>query len=188
MSMQICRSLNDIVIREGVPSDAAEIARVDVETWRSCYRGIITEKYLRSLSIRTQTELCRKLFDIHDSGRFILVAEGEKGGIVGFAAAGPERTGNTMYRGELYAIYILPGYQRRGTGRRLVQSAMESFEAAGVRSMLVWVLTANPARNFYATLGGKSVRTRPIGIGGIYYSETCYGWTDFDPVLRPHKV
>ncbi|HPL63930.1 MAG TPA: GNAT family N-acetyltransferase [Syntrophales bacterium] len=184
MSTQICCTADQIVIREGVISDAGEIARVDVETWRACYRGIITDKYLRSLSVPTQTDLCRKLFSIKNSGRFIFVAESERGEIVGYAAAGPERKRGARSKGELYAIYILPEFQRKGTGRLLVRSVMESFEAAGVRSLLVWVLAANPARNFYRELGGKSIRTRPIGIGGIYYSETCYEWTDFDTVLR----
>ena len=46
------------------------------------------------------------------------VAEGG-GGIVGFSCAGPERSGDPTYRGEVYAIYILRAFQDQGLGRQL---------------------------------------------------------------------
>lgn len=49
---------------------------------------------------------------------------------------------------------------------------------AGLPSMLVWVLAANPARSFYERLGGKRVRGSRIEIGGELLDEVGYGWAD----------
>ncbi len=46
----------------------------------------------------------------------IIVVEAERGRIVGFAVGGPERSGNPVYKGELYAIYIIEEYQQQGIG------------------------------------------------------------------------
>ena len=60
--------------------------------------------------------------------------------VVGFADGGPERGGDPVYCGELYAISILDTYQRQGIGRCLTQAVAERLLRAGFRSMLLWVL------------------------------------------------
>jgi ribosomal protein S18 acetylase RimI-like enzyme len=54
-----------------------------------------------------------------EDNHFIYVIEDRAGQIVGFADGGQERTGDPVYKGELYAIYILDAYQRQGLGRRI---------------------------------------------------------------------
>ena len=39
--------------------------------------------------------------------------------IIGFANGGPNRHSEYLYAGELYAIYILEEFQRRGMGKML---------------------------------------------------------------------
>jgi hypothetical protein len=48
-----------MVIREAELSDAAAIARVHVDTWRSTYRGVIANDYLERLSYE-RAELARE--------------------------------------------------------------------------------------------------------------------------------
>ena len=94
------------------------------------------------------------------------VAETENGDIVGFANAGPEREGDRIYRGELYAIYILEEYQRIGLGRRLFSSVTRRLLADGFNSMLLWVLEDNrPAIRFYESLGGEQVDRQSPSVG-----------------------
>jgi len=38
------------MIRPALPNDAAEIARVHVDSWRSSYRGLLADEFLDSLS------------------------------------------------------------------------------------------------------------------------------------------
>ncbi|MEW6173859.1 MAG: GNAT family N-acetyltransferase [Bacillota bacterium] len=174
-----------MIIRRATVADAPAIARVNVDTWQTAYRGIIPDEHLDKLSCCEREKSIRELF-LPGNRVFIYAALNEEGEIVGFAAAGPERTGDPVYRGEIYAIYVLKEYQRRGIGRLLVQSVVEEFERSDVLSMLVWVLAANPYRRFYESLGGKQINSQLLDIDGFRTTLISYGWTDtrFLPV-RP---
>ena len=103
-----------IRIRAATPEDAASIGRVHVDSWRSTYAGIVPADYLACLSYRNRESAWKQLLTADRPGTCCFVAETEDGDIVGFANTGPEREGNSIYGGELYAIYILEGYQRMG--------------------------------------------------------------------------
>ena len=98
------------------------------------------------------------------------------GEIVGFVHGGPERTGNPLYTGELYAIYLLAGYQRHGVGRQLTRAVANGLLQHGLSSLLVWVLANNPSRAFYEALGGQYVAEQEITIGTVRLREVAYGW------------
>ena len=111
------------------------------------------------------------------------VAEVERE-IVGWAVGGPNRDADSTYAGELYAIYLLFDFQRRGIGRRLAAATAESLVESGFGSMLVWVLVENrSARRFYEALGAEYVQERQIAIGGASLREAAYGWEDLDRLV-----
>jgi ribosomal protein S18 acetylase RimI-like enzyme len=163
-------------IREARCGDAAGIARVHVESWRTTYRGQVPDEYLASLSIESRMRFWEPLTCGYSGPEFVFVAENNTGQIVGFASGGPERSGNPDYKGELYAIYLLQGAQGRGLGRQLADKVMERLQTNGYDSMLLWVLATNPARKFYEALGGQYVDSQTIRIGGAALVEVAYGW------------
>ena len=166
-------------IRAAAPADTEAIGRVHVETWRSAYRGLVSDAYLAGLSPAERAARWRTFLAERDPARVLLVAEDDVDGVVGFAAAGPERSGDPTYRGEIYAIYVTPSHQRRACGRELMWAATRRLAAVGFPSMLLWVLDANaPARAFYERLGGVVLRRQPIEIGGAQLTEVAYGWSD----------
>jgi len=75
--------------------------------------------------------------------------------------------------------------QFRGMGRALFLAAVDSFLLRGMRSLLVWVLAANPYRRFYESLGGELVQNRSIRVGGRRLEEVGYGWADIKPLAPP---
>jgi len=168
------------MIRQALPNDAAEIARVHVDSWRSSYRGLLADEFLDSLSEAGYTDRWRRV--IGDGASRVFVVE-EAGGIVGFASGGRERAGESGYEGELYAIYIVAGSQRKGHGRELVHTMAAALRETGLRDMIVWVLRDNtPAREFYERLGGTYVRAQPITIGPTTLEEVSYGWRSLDEI------
>jgi len=165
--------------------DAPAIARVHVETWRSAYRGIVPDAYLARLSLAERANQWRDFLADSTGMRFVLVAHDKVDELIGFAAAGPERSGDPNYLGELYALYVLPSHHRCGFGHRLVQAVAGRLAAAGTRSMLLWVLEANTlAREFYEALGGTVVRGQRIDVGGVPFTEVAYGWSDLQALLN----
>jgi ribosomal protein S18 acetylase RimI-like enzyme len=167
------------LIRDATVEDAIGIAKVHVDTWKSAYAGIIPSEYLARLSWEESAHRLQEYLQNMEPECFLLVAERE-GEIVGFSSGGPERSGDEVYRGEIYALYVSPAYQRRGIGRRLVGASARRLLQAGTGNLLVWVLSANPSRQFYERLGGQLVREREIEIGGVSLPEVGYGWADLE--------
>ena len=179
----------DIRIREAVPADAGPIAKVHIDTWRTSYAGIVPAEYLAGLSYSDREAVWAQILTRHRESQCNFVAETGGGEIIGFAGGGPEREGDEIYRGELYAIYLLEAYQRRGVGRRLACAVAHGLLSAGFDSMLLWVLEDDRrARRFYESLGGEPVGRKSIEIGGAALVEVSYGWKDVAGLAAGHSV
>ena len=171
-----------ITIRQAHIEDAAEIAKVHVDSVRTTYAGIDPQDYLDKLSTEEYTRnWVSRLSNPHS---YVYVAEDESRHIVGFVSGGAERKGDPLYKGELYAIYLLQAYQGQGIGRLLTRALVKRLVQEGINSMLLWVVTANPARHFYEALGGQQVKAKQIEIGGAMLDEIAYGWTDLHVLLE----
>jgi ribosomal protein S18 acetylase RimI-like enzyme len=182
------RGSGKVRIRAAVAADAPAIARVHVETWRSAYRGIVPPTFLAGLSVEERTGLWHKRIADPLGARFVFVVEVAEA-LVGFAAGGPERSGDPNYPGELHSLYVLPSYQRHGLGRALVHAVAARLATTDTQSMLLWVLEANaPARSFYERLGGTLVRTQPIEVGGSGFTEVAYGWPRLDTLVDASRA
>src|SRR6266852_1204025 len=168
------------MIRQATLSDASAIARVHVASWRSTYRGLLPDDFLLSRSESGYAERWKRV--IAEGTSKVYVAE-DGGEVVGFSSGGRERAGETGYEGELYAIYVLDGSQRRGFGRELVRATVSGLRELGLDDMIIWVLRDNqPARAFYERLGGTYVRAQPITVGLTTLEEVSYGWQRLDDV------
>jgi len=176
-----------VVVRSADPSDADAIARVHVDVWRSTYVGILPDDYLAGLSYSRRSRFWHSLLSDPNASGFVYVAEDAPDHIVGFVSRGPERTNDRLYKGELYAVYVLEQHQRKGIGRQLTCAAATELLRRGLSSMLVWVLAANPSREFYGALGGTVVRERVIEVGGVELAEIAYGWHSIQILASMHS-
>ena len=164
-------------IRTAELQDAGSLARVHVDSWRSTYAGILPDEFLAGLSYRDRESFWEQVLTTARPTVSNFLAETASGYVVGLAAGGPERTGNATYVGELYLVYLLEQYQRRGLGRLLVSAVAERLLADGFDSMLLWVARDNhPACRFYEALGGEPIDSRTIDIAGAGVAEVAYGW------------
>jgi GNAT superfamily N-acetyltransferase len=177
--------MNDSIrIRCAQPADAAGIARVHVDTWRTTYGGIVPAEHLANLSYTQREERWRERLTDPNNPTFTYVAETDAGRIVGFATGCPERENDPVYKGELGGLYVLKEYQHRGIGRQLVMTIARHLINLGFTNMLIWVLAENSACGFYAALGGKPVREKMANIGGKDLREIGYGWDDLQVFLH----
>ena len=175
---------NVLTIRPAEVKDAKGIAHVHVTAWQETYRGLMPDSVLDTLSVESLARQWKEtLEDTSNPYHPILVSEAKRK-IIGFANFGQEREGDLEYKSELFAIYILNGYQGQGIGRRLVQKAAEGLQALKLTSMLVWVLSDNPYQKFYERLGGVYLREKSIPIGDTLLMEKAYGWLDIRPLAE----
>lgn len=175
--------MENFALRHAVIDDAAGIARVRAESWRHAYRGIVPDAYLDAIDVDEWAERQRRNMERQPQDLISLVAETE-GLIAGWAASGPNRDADYAYAGELYTIYLLPEYQRRGIGTALTIATARWLVSRGMHSMLLWVLEDNhPARRFYEALGGQLCGTSQTQIAGPRLPEVAYGWTDLSGLI-----
>ena len=117
-----------------------------MKTWQDTYLSLVPFGYLYDMSpISLEHDFEKNLNNGQDTN---YVAE-ENGKIVGFVNGGEERKGDCIYKGEIYALYVLKNYQRQGIGSGLVAALVSELNAYGIYSMLVQVLSHNPYRHFY---------------------------------------
>ena len=168
------------MVRPATLDDSAEIARVNVATWRSAYRDLLPDDFLAALNEANYAERWTRL--IGEGSSRVFVAE-QAEGIVGFASGGRERAGEHGFAGELYAIYVLDSAEGRGHGRELVRAVAGALGEMNLPDMIVWVLRDNVrARGFYERLGGTYVREQPITVGTTTLEEVSYGWRALDEI------
>jgi GNAT superfamily N-acetyltransferase len=167
-------------IRSAVPADVDGIVNVHIAAWRTTYPGLMPAEVLAQLSFERRKEWWQRNLEEHPQN--VIVAE-EVHEIVGFANFGLEHEKDPVFLGELYSLYLLEKHQRKGLGRLLVKAASEGLLGAGINSMLVWVLSRNPACRFYAHLGGIYVREKPLEMQGVNLMESAYGWMDLHSLV-----
>lgn len=180
-------------VREGREDDAGAIARIKVTSWRLTYRGIVPDETLAAMDVDASEASTRGwLAQIADGARGPLacafVVANERDEVRGFAHGGAARmlessAAPAPFEGEVYALYLDPGYERRGLGGRLLRAAAQRLRAHGARSLIIWALEGNPNRGFYEALGGVVAYEQTLRMDGRDVAEVGYGWRDLDGLI-----
>lgn len=169
-------------IRKAVYADAETISEIHVQTWKNTYTDLLEEQDLTNMTFENRKTLWETVLSMKNKKQCTLVIENVDN-IVGFISGGPERTDRFDYDSEIYTIYIIDEYQKKGLGAQLLKAFSEEMKALGYRSILVWVLTQNPSSRFYERYLAKTVGNTATTIGEGSYQETAYGWDDIDALL-----
>lgn len=166
---------SDIDIRPATRHDVEGIARVSVDTWRTTYDGQVPQEVLARLRYGgVEARHSRFLGEPHTQ-HFVAV-EPLTREVVGFINGGPSRQPRLGFEGEIFELYVQRGFQGRGLGRGLFETAQTALQDGGSRRLLVWVLSSNPNRQFYERLGGRMVARQPVRMGRASLQEVAYGW------------
>lgn len=177
-----------VTIRRASIEDAAAIARVYVDCWRSTYAGLLPDDLLlRPNAVEREERWWRRSLSRRRGGLLVFVAEDSAHGVIGFASGGPSRDRGLDYGGEVYTLYVDDDFQGLGIGRRLFVVVSERLAAGARDSVVVWVLNGNPARFFYEALGGKCVARRGGVMGGEPIEELAFGWEDVSELIALGK-
>jgi L-amino acid N-acyltransferase YncA len=168
-----------VIIRQARKEDAAAIARIHVESWRSTYAGLLPDQLLLRMSVADhETRWWRHALGRYRRNHYVYVAETAEEGVIGFGSGGPSREPGLPYKGEIYTLYLSDEFHGRGYGKRLFLALGERSLRERGQSLIVWVLSGNPSRFFYEALGGKAVARRPSTMAGAKIEELAYGWED----------
>ncbi|GAA4619217.1 GNAT family N-acetyltransferase [Saccharopolyspora hordei] len=165
----------DAEVREAVPSDAAEIARIQLTTWRTAYTELLPADVLEGLDSAAAEQEWREA--LRDGPATVLVAT-EGSWVVGFCAAGPAPEQEVAAANGsvppdaaevvlVSALLVEPRWGRRGHGGRLLGAMAERLTATGATRGIAWVPEADTASmTFFRSVGWApdgTVRTLDAG-------------------------
>jgi GNAT superfamily N-acetyltransferase len=153
-------------VRPARPEDAAEIARIQLSTWRTAYRRMFPAHVLENLDEGYLARGWTEAITAPPSGRHrVLIAVEQSDStthVVGFAASGPadelalapEEKPLPEGTAAVTDLLIEPRWGRRGHGSRLLAAAVDNWRDDGFRTAVAWVYDADPAmRNFLTSTG-----------------------------------
>lgn len=135
----------DASVRPAFPQDAAEIARIQLVTWRTAYRSVLPPAVLDDWDADAATEAWHRAVSSPPTpGHGVLVAL-EKNTVVGFAAYGPAELSRDEHPDpagpttELSTLLVEPRWGRRGHGSRLLAAVADLAEGGGTARLQVWL-------------------------------------------------
>lgn len=98
-------------------------------SWQHTFDGLVSAQFLNSMSDDHQRRRHERMFPIQ--GVVYYVAVTNDGDVIGFCSGGPSRRPAYAAQSEIYAIYLMPGFERRGIGRRLFENVVADIAASG---------------------------------------------------------
>lgn len=167
-----------VTVDRADPADAADIARVHVEVWRTAYPGMLPDHTLARLS---GPRIAWHYEQAIRHGALVLVARGG-GTVVGFAT-GSRRPPGAPGDGEIETLYVLDDWREQGVGRSLMQEAARALRARSCRSLFLWVLAENPSRWFYERLGGRPALRSTTRVGGASVPQVAIVWNPIERLI-----
>lgn len=152
------------MIRNAKISDVHQIAKVRNDTWKTTYKGIISDNYLEHLNDESKAQSCARF--LNESNKYILVHEFDANKLInGFIQFGTPNE-DMEVDSEIYALYVLEEFQGQGIGKLLIKKAMELLKTNGMKTAILWVFQDNlNAKSFYEHIGGTRHKTKLIRIG-----------------------
>ena len=157
----------DVSVRPAGADDVAELARIQVETWRAAYQGVLPAAVLDSLSVDAAESAWLAAVRAAAPQHHVLVAL-EQSWRVGFAALAPDEAPGTVVLGP---ILVEPRWGRRGHGSRLLSAAIDHARGDGMTTAYAWIPEADEAtKDFLASAGWEpdgTVRGLDTGAGEL---------------------
>ncbi|MFR9804353.1 N-acetyltransferase family protein [Pseudonocardia sp. RS010] len=156
-------------VRPAVAADVGEIVRIQTETWRVAYVGIVPEAALDRLNSDGARQAWQDAVAAGDPFHVFVAIEGDR--TVGFCAAAHYAGQDGLTIAEISALLVEPRWGRRGHGGRLLAVAGVALRRAGSEHGRAWVPEADTAsRAFYTRAGWAAdgaVRTLDTGSGTV---------------------
>lgn len=167
--------MTDIVIRQAAASDALAIADLHATSWRSAYRGILSDAFLDGPVIAERRDLWQTRFAVASDSTVFLA---ERAGVaLGFICFEPDK--DQVWGGLIDNFHVLPEAKGQGIGRKLFYRVCQfAREAQPGKGIHLFVLAQNvAAQKAYDGLGGRVVEAlTKLEPDGQEHALLRYAW------------
>lgn len=166
-------------IRRATSDDVRTVATIHAESWRSAYRGSLSDEYLDERVFADRLSLWSEKLSSADSDSVLVLLASRDAEPIGFVCVilDEDQTWGAL----LDNLHVLPAWKGRGLGRRLMVEAARWVASRRPGSPLhLWVIEENEeARSFYERLAGRPLdRKLWIAPDGRGLGLVRYVWND----------
>jgi len=178
-------NLDSITFRHGLAADSVRIAALHTASWRSAYRGILSDTYLDGEIVQERLGLWKKRLSSSDTDRRLVLLAEDPLELAGFVYVLLDE--EPEWGAYLDNLHVRSDIQGRGLGRRLFAEAARWV--AGMEPgwpIHLWVFEANrKAGGFYERFKGevvaREIKRMP---GGAEVWSLRYVWRDVGMLLN----
>lgn len=174
--------MSEIIIRPATLEDRAFIRSVSERTWPSTYGHIISQEQIDFMLdwMYSDASLAEQFAKGHQF--YIANLNGEDIGFCSVSAETDETIntnlvpeiavdGNAQKAHKLNKLYVLPTAHGTGSGKALLNKAIEVAKAAGSASLFLQVNKLNTAYTFYVKNGFEKEADFKFDIGNGFYMD-----------------
>jgi GNAT superfamily N-acetyltransferase len=142
-------------VRPARPGDAAEVARIQLATWRVAYRRMLPGQVLDQVSEDFLRQRWLEAITGPPTARhrvLIAVEQAAQEYLVGFLASGPSDEDQAV--AAVTELLVEPRWGRRGHGSRLLAAAVDLWRSDGLESAKMWIFERDVAMSKFLTSAG----------------------------------
>lgn len=154
-------------VRPARPVEAAQIAQIQLETWRVAYRRLLPARVIDQLDPAWMTNRWQEAISNPPSERhrvLVAIEQAARAELVGFVAAGPadEQAAapdespplDPATTAAITDLLVSPRWSRRGHGSRLLAAVTDVWREDGFTTAVAWVYADDPATRSFLTSAG----------------------------------
>lgn len=162
-------------VRAAAGPDVADIARIQLVTWRAAYGDVLPAGLLDRLTVDDFAQPWSAAVESPPSPRHHVLVAHEGAVTVGFAAIGPadDEDHDPATTGLVSALLVEPRWGRRGHGSRLLAASADLLRADGCRVAVTWLLEQDRiSTGFFRSAGwARDGAVRALDMAGRLVSE-----------------
>jgi len=161
----------DASVRPARSADVAEIARIQLDTWRSAYAGFLPAEALDGVTPDMATAQWTAAIDDAPSPRHRVLVAQERDSTVGFVAVEPDP--DDAAAASITTMLVEPRWGRRGHGSRMLAAAVDLARDDGTRRLTAWLFERDRASvGFYESAGwSRDGWTRTLDVAAVPVRE-----------------
>lgn len=165
--------MENIIIRNVKEEDLPAVVDIQIEGWKSAYKGIVDENTLQTMD--KEAKLKKRKKDFKDNGFIVATLDNKIVGFCRYVDNNSFSSNDPTIDCELLALYVKPDLKYQGIGSKMFKYVVEEFKRKNKKQMILWCLKDNEAsKKFYTKMGGRITKEKPIEIDGKDYLEVGF--------------
>lgn len=169
--------MNAVALRPMRADDADAVALLHATSWRSAYRGLLTDEFLDHGVVADRQAVWReRLLGPAAAPAFGFVVEDAEGRLIGFTYVLLHH--DPVWGTLIDNLHVHPEHKGGGLGRQLLHAVACKLGAEHTQPLFLWVLDGNePAKRFYARMGAEfAEQSMAPPFGGVSLPEWRCVW------------